>query len=61
MLVFLPSASALVSVVFVLGAWENGQIDVGKSEHEHRLRHDGGDVETGAGTLSQGKRRSHTS
>ena len=40
MLVFLQSASALVSVVFVLGAWENGQTDLGKSEHEHRnLRH----------------------
>ena len=25
---------------FVLGAWEHGQTDLGKSEHEHRnLRH----------------------
>ena len=37
---FSRAASALVSVVFVLGAWENGQTDLGKSEHEHRnLRH----------------------
>ena len=40
MLVFLQRASALFSVVFVLGAWENRQTDLGKSEHEHRnLRH----------------------